>query len=437
MRRALVARRPAGARTRLNLAPRLRIDETLSSWLERFAGAYGLTLGEFMRWLGYRRLFSYGQPLIDLDVVSPIDLAEIMQQHAGIAANAIEDHRLVETAALPVPLRRAFCPQCWMEDGPYRRREWANGWSLVCTRHRSLLCEKPALPLPLARDAEDSWLEYYETPELWRDTARSWESKQWVTICEALGVNPQTEFTRAYFWLRDIQHLAQAVTATTNTVHERDGFTTQMAARPAESCGSSDRTVQAQDEWCVKRDLVLYGLLKFHGPSLLETLDPTLSASRLIQSGYNAEICGIGVPEADYQIRLFAAAVAGHLWERLAQGRWRCRHHNKFEALLGNSERGNDEDWWLERRLHSWPTALQKAGRALFRKQDGWTRMPPWSPCREYCTRHLHRGDRGHLVIQLSDDWQCRWSGPEDTRELIAGRQRGRVTGATSVNGSK
>src|SRR5437879_4917967 len=118
MQRAFVARTLAVTRARLNLAPRVRRDETLSSWLERFAGAYGLKLGEFMRWLGYRNLFSYGQPLVDLDAAPPIDLADIMQQHAAIAAHAIEEHRLVGTAVLPVPLRRAFCSQCWVEEGP-------------------------------------------------------------------------------------------------------------------------------------------------------------------------------------------------------------------------------------------------------------------------------------------------------------------------------
>ena len=117
-----------------------------------------------------------------------------------------------------------------------------------------------------------------------------------------------------------------------------------------------------REEWCVKRDLVLYGVLKFHSTSLLETLDPNISSALLIQSGYNAEICGIGVPEADYHVRLFAAMVAQHLWERLIQGRWRCRHHTKIEAVLGNPERWNDEDWWLERRLHSWPAAKSWPG---------------------------------------------------------------------------
>ena len=151
-----------------------------------------------MRWLGYRNLFSYGQALIDLDAAPPSDLAEIMQQHTGIAAHAIEDHRLVGTATLPVRLRPAFCSKCWMEEGPYRRREWASGWTLTCTRHRSLLREKAPLTPPVPRDAEDSWLEYYETPRLWREVSPSWASERWVAICDALGVNPRTEFARAY-----------------------------------------------------------------------------------------------------------------------------------------------------------------------------------------------------------------------------------------------
>jgi TniQ len=427
MRRPLVANAPTATRARLNLAPRLRADESLSSWLERFAGAYGLKLGEFMRWLGYRNLFSYGQALIDLDAAPPSDLAEIMQQHTGVAAQAIEDHRLVGAATMPVLLRRAFCPRCWMEEGPYRRREWASGWSLICTRHRSLLREKPPLPPPLPHDAEDSWLEYYETPHLWRETSASWESERWTAICEALGVNPRTEFARANHWLRDLQHVAQPVMPLAKAVHVRSRSTRRRGLRNAESCGSPDLTVTSKDGWCVKRDLVLYGLLKFHSPSLLETLNPNIPASRLIQSGYNAEICGIGVPEADYDIRLFAAMVAQHLWERMIQGHWRCRHHTKLEAVLGSRERWNDEDWWLERRLHSWRAELQKAGRELFRKQGRWAQMPPWSPCREHCTRHLPRGDRNGLVIRLPENWRCRWSGPDDTREWIAGRQRGQL----------
>ncbi len=126
MRRAVVAKTPAAARARLNLAPRLRDDETLSSWLERFAAAYGLKLSEFLRWLGYKNLFSYAQPLIDLDQSPPADLAQIMRSHAGIGPEVIEQHRLVGAAILWTSLRLTFCRRCWMEDGPYRRREWAN-----------------------------------------------------------------------------------------------------------------------------------------------------------------------------------------------------------------------------------------------------------------------------------------------------------------------
>src|SRR5690242_18966981 len=128
MQRTVIAKTPSAARARLNLAPRFRHEETLSSWLERFAAAYGLKWREFLRWFGYKKLFFYAQPLIDLGQSPPADLAQIMRPHAGIGPEAIEHHRLVGTAILPTSLRRTFCHQCWMEDGPYRHREWANAW---------------------------------------------------------------------------------------------------------------------------------------------------------------------------------------------------------------------------------------------------------------------------------------------------------------------
>jgi hypothetical protein len=391
MQRTVVAKTPAAARARLNLAPRLRDDETLSSWLERFAAAYGLKLSEFLRWLGYKNLFSYAQPLIDLDESPPADLAQIMRSHAGIGPEVIEQHRLVGTAILRPLLRRTFCPRCWIEDGPYRHREWANAWSLVCVRHRSLLCEKPPLQVPIAPNAEDSWTEFYESPRLWRDTSVSWDREPWTRICDALGVNPRTEFLRAYFWLRELQSLAK-----------------------------EGEKLHAPPDWRVKRDLVIYGIIKFRAPSLLETLMPAASTAHLIRSANHPEICTLDTPKADYHTRLFAAVVAQHLWERLTQGRWRCRYYGKIEAVLENPRRWNDEDWWLDRRVHDWCAVLRQAGRGLFNKQGDWTQLPPWWPCREHCTRHLSRGGGSELAIRLPDDWQCQWTGPDDARELVA-----------------
>ncbi len=71
----VVARDPPRPRARLNLAPRLHPDETLSSWLERFAGAYGMRLREFFLWLGYRNFLGYCEVPHDLDVSPPPDLA--------------------------------------------------------------------------------------------------------------------------------------------------------------------------------------------------------------------------------------------------------------------------------------------------------------------------------------------------------------------------
>jgi hypothetical protein len=426
MRRRVVAKEPAKARARLNLAPRLRTDETLSSWLERFAAAYGLTQGEFMRWLGYPNSFSYGRSLIDLDASPPADFCGIMEQHAGTPAHSLEKHRLTDRAVLSMRLRRTFCARCWQEHGPYRHREWASGWALICIRHQNLLSEKPPLPLPVARNAEDSWVAFYESPELWRSSTASWESELWLALCNALGVNPRTEFVRTVFWLRDLQRLAQRdMRGVVNA--ERDHLESAgepSLGRPSLTREAISHRLVMHEEWRVKRDLVIYGLLKFHRPSLLQVLDPTISASRLIQSGYESQICGTGSPEAEYHIRLFAALVAQHLWEKLTQGSWRCHHYEKLEVALGSRERWNDEDWWLERRLHHWPSALRMAGRKLFHKEDRWTQLPPWMHCREYCVRHLTRGESGGLLIRLPADWQCRWTGPGNSQVFIDGLQR-------------
>ena len=60
-------------------------------------------------------------------------------------------HRLSRFEALRPHLRRTFCPQCWAEEGPYRRREWAHPWSLMCLRHRRLLSETPPPTFPHSR----------------------------------------------------------------------------------------------------------------------------------------------------------------------------------------------------------------------------------------------------------------------------------------------
>jgi hypothetical protein len=75
--------------------------------------------------------------------------------------------------------------------------------------------------------------------------------------------------------------------------------------------------------------------------------------------------------------------------------------------MLGNQNRWSDKDWWLERRMYHWPPALREAGRKLLRKQDRWPQLPPWSPCREYCTGEVFRDRTGELVMQ---SWQCRWT---------------------------
>ena len=419
MRRAVVAKTPTAAPARLNLAPCLRCDETLCSWLERFGAAYAMTLGEFLRWLGYRNVLSYGTLKIDVDTSPPADLVEALASHAGVSSQLIEAHRLDGPSVLPARLRYAFCIQCWEEDGPYLHREWASGWSLICAHHRSLLSERPHIPPPSVSKAEDLWLSFYETPRLWRNRTSCWESEIWFNICNALGVNSRTEATRMYFWLRDFQRLARTYGGI------RD-------AQPAVMGSDSD-----VERWVVKRDLMLYGTIKFfgHEPSLLQALDPSIPKMRFY-SGYQCDVCGIASPEADYHIRLFAAVVAAHLWERLISGRWRCRHKAPIEEVLQRT-RWSGEDWWLERRLFSWPARFQGPGRELFYKQDCYGALPPWSPCRHTCVRHTPRDCRDHIVIRLNDTWRCSWNGPDDARDWVPGRRWQSLGTGTSTSESR
>jgi len=403
-----VARTPPRGRARLNLVPRWREGETLSSWLERLAGAYGLTLGEFWQWLGYPALYSYGVSRIDLDLQPPPDLIDILEQHTGVSSHRFNQQRLAGEAVLPLRLRRTFCPRCWMQDGPYRRREWASGWALVCTRHRTLLREKPPRKIPYLPKDEDSWLELYETPQLWRDDRHPWEAPNWLRICSALAVNPRAEFLRAYPWFCELQEAGVGSTANDMTgcgvASEEVAFPSGADTRAAPCVAGSPGTSRA---WLVQRDLVIYGLMRFHRPPLLQILDRDVDDSGLLKSWLREEGCQIVVPEADYALRLFAASVARQVWEKLTLGRWRCGAGAKIAEVLGDADRWNDEEWWLERRLYSWPDGLKQAGRQLFQKEEGWTMFPPWRPCREYCTRHLPTG-LGRMRVP-SEGWRCRW----------------------------
>jgi hypothetical protein len=121
---------------RLDLTPRLHTDETLSSWMERFAGAYALKVRDFAQWLGYRPLNSvYATWCLDLHASPPTDFAVRLLQLSGLSARIIEAHRLSAVGTLAPHLRHTFCPQCWAEEWPFRRRVWANAWIFVCPRH--------------------------------------------------------------------------------------------------------------------------------------------------------------------------------------------------------------------------------------------------------------------------------------------------------------
>jgi hypothetical protein len=399
MQPALVARAPLRPRARLNLAPRLHSDETLSSWLERFAGAYAMSLREFVRWLGYPGLDA--QRWGDLDVAPPPDLAQVIAPHAGIGAEIIAAHRMDGAAALPPLQRRAFCPECWAEEGPYRRVEWAQGWSLVCCHHRRLLSEKPRPKPPAAQGHEESWPEFYRAQSAWRDLRPSWQSEPWAGICERLGVEPRGEFMRTWPWLLELSRPAHA-----------SGRATARLTQTQSASGGREIPQDLEcNELTVKQDLALYGMIQFLHSSLLGALDDTIIADDLMSDTFGGYLCDVRVPEVPYRVRLFAATVARHIWVRLTHGRWRCARYETLERFLGQPRRWNDEDWWLEQRLRTWPAALAASGRGLLRKADPFVSLPPWARCRE-CLRDAREAVRGGLSICLPKSWRCRARDP-------------------------
>ena len=412
MRRPVLAQTPLRPRARLNLAPRLHAEETLCSWLERFAARYGMSIRELFLWLGYPDFFQFARNPFDLDVVQPADLAAVLAAHTGIGAHVIAAQSIDGASALSPHHRRAFCPECWVEEGPYRRFEWAHGWSLVCPRHRRLLSERPRTKGPFVHWSEEAWTEFYCDTGAWRDLRPSWQCEPWTRICAYLGVEPRAEFLRAWPWLLELSQGRPMCGRLGNT-----------ATRSALSrCDPQDRYWPQGvpvDEFTVKQDLALYGMIRFWGFSLLQALDDTISSLDLMQDTSGGWICTVRTPDAPYGIRLFAATAARQFWVRLTQGRSRCARYPILEHVLEHSERWNDEDWWLEQRLRTWPPPLATSGRALFRRTSPFVLLPPWERCRE-CLRGIQGAVREALTIGLPESWRCILWDPSVASELNA-----------------
>ena len=379
-----VARDPPRPRARLNLAPRLHPDETLSSWLERFAGAYGMTLGEFFLWLGYRNFLGYHEVPHDLDVSPPPDLAGVLALHTGLSAELLAAHRMEAFDALPPRWRRTFCPECWIEEGPYRRFEWAHNLSLVCPRHRRFLSERPLRREgPFLPWHEESWTEFYHDTNAWRDLRPSWDSEPWIRICAALGVEPHAEFLRAWPWLIELSRGAPAPWDRARPSAPAPCDDPHDPASAQDSRGGEDVRVA---EVTAKQDMALYAMIQFYDFSLLQALDETVSEELMVDK--RGELCDVRSPEVPYFTRLFAATVARHLWVRITQGEWRCGRAAALERTLRREERFDDELWWLEQRFQTWPQALEAAGRQLFQTRDPFPPVPPWQNCRECIREH-------------------------------------------------
>jgi hypothetical protein len=137
--------------------------------------------------------------------------------------------------------------------------------------------------------------------------------------------------------------------------------------------------------------VALYAMIRFFDFSLLPALDPTISKDDLMNDT-SGGLCDVRAPDVSYYLRLFAVTVARHLWARLSRGR--RQHWGRYEVLkraFRRQRRWNDEVWWLEQRLRTWPVALEEAGRRLFRRTEAFVPMPPWECCRQ-CARDDRRG---------------------------------------------
>lgn len=93
MRNEVLLRTPYRKGARLNLVPRLRPDETLSSWLERLAGRYAMNPLGLLQWMGYPCTRSPSHPVgsrgvgrLDLDIEPPLDLPRTLAHHCGTSA---------------------------------------------------------------------------------------------------------------------------------------------------------------------------------------------------------------------------------------------------------------------------------------------------------------------------------------------------------------
>ena len=330
--------------------------------------------------------------------MQPADLAAVLAAHTGIGAHVIAAQSIDGASALSPHHRRAFCPECWVEEGPYRRFEWAHGWSLVCPRHWRLLSERLRTKGPFVHWSEEAWTEFYCDTGAWRDLRPSWQCEPWTRICAYLGVEPRAEFLRAWPWLLELSKPAPT-----------RGRVGNATARPASGRCAAQYGYRPEgrvDELAVKEDLALYGMMQFRDFSLLKALDCKISNGELMADTSGGGLCDVRTPQSPYWVRVFAAVVARHLWAALTQGRWHCGRYEILERAVSRPRRWSDELWWVEQRLRTWPVALEDSGRQLFRRTDPCLLMPPWERCRQ-CVRDGARADWTAVHVWLPNSWRC------------------------------
>ena len=115
-------------------------------------------------------------------------------------------------------------------------------------------------------------------------------------------------------------------------------------------------------------------------------------------------LCALRTPDVNYDLRLTAAVVAHHIWERLIRGRW--SGSQKLQAYLEYSARTPDENWWLGSRIRGWPSSLRAAAHDLWGLSTDGIDGPSWEEC-EPCIRDVTNTKLAGVPVILPSGWHC------------------------------
>lgn len=162
-------------------APRLwmgapRGDESLTSWLDRAAGIFGMSRRKLLREFVDGALTRGA----DLDMAEPIPLWRRLSKASEIPLSKFFDRTPHEPYwLLPLLSRSAYCPQCFHDDlargrTPYFRMAWSYALAMLCPRHKTPLLKWRDCGTDGTRNLPHEW---FVTPGLGVLEAAPWAAE--------------------------------------------------------------------------------------------------------------------------------------------------------------------------------------------------------------------------------------------------------------------